>query len=418
MKHILIIILALGTFAVAEKVDVIDSTTGKRTATTTTGTGAPVLATAPTLPTTLTLGANSGTTGSLLLKGTTSGTLTLKPADAAGTWTMTLPNSGGTNGYVLSTNGSGVTSWVVNGSGSVATDTVWDVAGDLVYGTGSDTASRLAIGTAGQLLQVNAGATAPEWTSSVSLSTVTATTGNIGSLVFEGATADAFETTITVVDPTADRTWTIPDATDTAVGLVTAQTLTNKTLTSPTLTTPVLGTPSSGTLTNCSGLPISGLTASTSTALGVGSIELGHASDTTIARSASGSITVEGVAVLLSGGTITGKVTVPTKQQTGVYTVGTTDANEPYGGVIYASSTGTISLPAVAAGMSVTVIADAAVVVTVDPNGSEQIRLEGTTLAAGFAVKSAGAIGEVAVFTYYGSGVWFCSSATFVTNGS
>jgi len=33
------------------------------------------------------------------------------------------------------------------------------------------------------------------------------------SLIFEGATANAFETTVTVVDPTADRTVTIPDAT-------------------------------------------------------------------------------------------------------------------------------------------------------------------------------------------------------------
>ena len=40
---------------------------------------------------------------------------------------------------------------------------VIDAAGDLIYGTGSDAASRLAIGTAGQLLTVNAGATAPEW---------------------------------------------------------------------------------------------------------------------------------------------------------------------------------------------------------------------------------------------------------------
>lgn len=74
-------------------------------------------------------------------------------------------------------------------------------------------------------------------------------------------------------------------------------TLTNKTLTSPTLTTPVLGTPSSGTLTNCTGLPVSGITASTSTALGVGSIELGHATDTTIARVSAGVISVEGVTI-------------------------------------------------------------------------------------------------------------------------
>jgi hypothetical protein len=57
-----------------------------------------------------------------------------------------------------------------------------------------------------------------------------------GNIVFEGATADAFETTLTVADPTADRTVTIPDATTTLVGTDTTQTLTNKTLTSPTIT--------------------------------------------------------------------------------------------------------------------------------------------------------------------------------------
>lgn len=62
-----------------------------------------------------------------------------------------------------------------------------------------------------------------------------------------------------------------------------------------------LGTPASGTLTNCTSLPIAGLTASTSTAIGVGSIELGHATDTTITRSAAGAIQVEGVQVILSG---------------------------------------------------------------------------------------------------------------------
>ena len=61
------------------------------------------------------------------------------------------------------------------------------------------------------------------------------------SIVFEGATADAHETTLTVTDPTADRTITLPNATDTLVGLATTDTLTNKTLTSPVLNTSVSG---------------------------------------------------------------------------------------------------------------------------------------------------------------------------------
>jgi hypothetical protein len=66
--------------------------------------------------------------------------------------------------------------------------------------------------------------------------TISSLTLGDGNIVFEGATANAFETTLTVVDPTADRTVTIPDATTTLVGTDTTQTLTNKTLTSPTIT--------------------------------------------------------------------------------------------------------------------------------------------------------------------------------------
>jgi hypothetical protein len=38
-----------------------------------------------------------------------------------------------------------------------------------------------------------------------------------GAIIFEGATADAYETTLTVVDPTQDNVITIPDATMTAI---------------------------------------------------------------------------------------------------------------------------------------------------------------------------------------------------------
>ena len=107
------------------------------------------------------------------------------------------------------------------------------------------------------------------------------------SIVFEGATADAHETTLTVTDPTADRTVTIPDATGTVVLADLAQTLTNKTINlanntltttsaqlataisdetgtgvvvfsnTPTLVTPVLG---AATATSINGLTISSST--------------------------------------------------------------------------------------------------------------------------------------------------------------
>lgn len=56
----------------------------------------------------LNLGVNATTLGSVLMYGSTSGNLTLQPAAATTTWTMTLPASAGANSYVLSTSGSGV----------------------------------------------------------------------------------------------------------------------------------------------------------------------------------------------------------------------------------------------------------------------------------------------------------------------
>ena len=55
------------------------------------------------------------------------------------------------------------------------------------------------------------------------------------SVIFEGATADAFETTLTVTDPTADRTITFPDITGTVVttgdtGSVTSTMIANGTI--------------------------------------------------------------------------------------------------------------------------------------------------------------------------------------------
>ena len=63
--------------------------------------------------------------------------------------------------------------------------------------------------------------------------TITGAVFNDGSVVFEGATADSFETTLAITDPTADRTITFQDATGTVVLRDSTDTLTNKTLTSP-----------------------------------------------------------------------------------------------------------------------------------------------------------------------------------------
>lgn len=87
------------------------------------------------------------------------------------------------------------------------------------------------------------------------------------------------------------------------------------TLAGITLTTPNIGTPSAGTLTNCSGLPVDGIVDDTTSALGVGTIELGHASDTTIARVSAGLISVEGK-TLLSNTSTAGIGNTPTSSST------------------------------------------------------------------------------------------------------
>ncbi len=75
-------------------------------------------------------------------------------------------------------------------------------------------------------------------------------------IIFEGATADAYETTLTVTDPTADRTITLPNATGTVTLDGVASTLSSKTITSGTLGSDLaagtykitgLGTPSANT---------------------------------------------------------------------------------------------------------------------------------------------------------------------------
>lgn len=61
---------------------------------------------------------------------------------------------------------------------------------------------------------------------------------NLVSITFEGASVDSAETTLTVVDPSVDRTITLPNATGTVVttgNLTAITTLTSATITSGTL---------------------------------------------------------------------------------------------------------------------------------------------------------------------------------------
>lgn len=90
--------------------------------------------------------------------------------------------------------------------------------------------------------------------------------------------------------------------------------------TSPTLVTPALGTPSSGTLTNCTGLPQAGTVGlTTADSPQFAGVNVGHASDTTIGRSAAGVIDVEGVPLYSQ---------IPQNSQSAAYTLVLADAQK------------------------------------------------------------------------------------------
>jgi hypothetical protein len=162
----------------------------------------------------------------------------------------------------------------------------------------------------------------------VTLPPLVVTDLNTTNLTFEGSTADANETTLTVVDPTADRTVTIPNA--------------------------------SGTMAYAE---------------------------------------------------------IVTKSTAANYTIGTTDSRELYGGVIYVTAAATITIPAVAAGASFTVITIGANAVSVDPNAADLIYLDGTALSDGDKVTNTSTAGDIAVFTYLDGTGWYCSSNSW-TDGN
>ena len=108
------------------------------------------------------------------------------------------------------------------------------------------------VGTAKTQTLTNKTLTSP----TISNPTFTGTPLAAASISFEGATADDYETILTVVDPTQDNTITLPNTTGTVVIADATQTLTNKTLTSPTISgSPVITGLSSAGMISSSATP-------------------------------------------------------------------------------------------------------------------------------------------------------------------
>jgi hypothetical protein len=158
------------------------------------------------------------------------------------------------------------------------------------------------------------------------------TTGNLSditdigvftsTITMEGSTANDFELTLSAGDPTADRTLTFPDATDTLVGRATTDTLSNKSISLASNT--VTGTTAEfNTALSDSNFVTTGDTGSvTSTMIADGTIVNGDINaSAAIAQSKIDGLTTDlGAKLALAGGTMTGAIAMGTNKITGLGT--------------------------------------------------------------------------------------------------
>ena len=96
----------------------------------------------------------------------------------------------------------------------------------------------------------------------------------------------------------------------------------------------------------------------------------------------------------------------------------TLTASELYGAVYYVTGAGTLTLPAAAAGMHFSVITIGAIAVSVDPNGSDLIYLDGTALDDGDKITNTSTAGDIAVFTYYDTTGWYAATNGWTDGGA
>lgn len=101
----------------------------------------------PSFSSTPTFGIAGTTLGTLALTGNTSGTITIQPQAAAGTYNFNLPTTAGSNGQVLTSAGGGSSpmTW------TSALSNPMNAAGQMIYGGTSGAVTAMSAGTSGQV---------------------------------------------------------------------------------------------------------------------------------------------------------------------------------------------------------------------------------------------------------------------------
>ena len=221
------------------------------------------------------------------------------------------------------------------------------------------------------------------------------------SIVFEGATADAYETTLTVVDPTQDNTLTLPNTTGTVVVATAVQTLTNKTLTSPTISgSPVITGLSSAGMSASSATPKdyvdSILGSATAAATSAASAATSATSAATSATSAAASALASATSATASASSATASATSATASATSASAAATSASSAATSATSAATSATSAAASAVTAAASVATIAGYATTASNSASASATSAAAAATSASSAATSASSAAASAA----------------------